>query len=61
MAPQTNWSSVLLDPRSNYTLFVPSEAGFRAHGGEGVSLSSVEGKCAAVLLDPRSKPTVPVP
>lgn len=36
MAPQTNWSSVLLDPRSNYTLFVPSEAGFRAHGGEGM-------------------------
>ena len=31
MAPQTNWSSVLLDPRSNFTVFVPSEAGFQAN------------------------------
>ncbi|PRW59569.1 Surface containing fasciclin-like repeats [Chlorella sorokiniana] len=31
MAPQTNWSTVLLDPRSNFTVFVPSEAGFRAN------------------------------
>ena len=35
MAPQTNWSTVLLDPRSNFTVFVPSEAGFRANAGEG--------------------------
>lgn len=36
MAQQTNWSAALLDPRSNYTVLVPSERGVEANqGGEG--------------------------
>ncbi|PSC74279.1 Flavin-containing monooxygenase FMO GS-OX-like 3 [Micractinium conductrix] len=34
VAPTTNWSAVLTDPRANWTLLAPSEAGFVEHEGE---------------------------
>lgn len=42
MAAQSNWSSVLQDPRANWTALVPSEQGFREHGGV-----FLRGGCAA--------------
>ena len=34
LAPQTNYSALLLDPSVNVTVLVPNEAGFRLNGGE---------------------------
>ena len=59
MAAQTNWSSVLLDPRSNFTVFVPSEAGFRANAGGNGTGAALRG-CDELQRQPGPVPLLPL-